>query len=212
MVDWERTQAWGDGGYYARVFLNVQGRGKEGTIAPAECAARARGAARQAGGTGRRERPSHRDARALPRGDLPRVPRHRRPTSIVYFGNLDWRSAGTVGQRRACTSSRTTPDPTTPITRRKVFSCGTAAARAATSKPPVSIYDVAPSILDYFEIPAPPEMIGHSNQVASVITATRAYCFNGGIMKGFTLWFTGLPVVGQIDTGAARGGDCWSAD
>jgi predicted AlkP superfamily phosphohydrolase/phosphomutase len=36
MVDWSRTRAWGDGGYYARVFLNVAGREKQGTIAPAD--------------------------------------------------------------------------------------------------------------------------------------------------------------------------------
>src|SRR5438094_9255136 len=33
-VDWSRTKAWGDGGYYARVFLNVAGREPNGTIAP----------------------------------------------------------------------------------------------------------------------------------------------------------------------------------
>jgi len=33
--------------------------------------------------------------------------------------------------------------------------------KAAASTPPVSIYDVAPSILDYFGVPAPPEMIGN---------------------------------------------------
>ena len=32
-IDWPRTKAWGDGGYYARVFLNVAGREPEGTIA-----------------------------------------------------------------------------------------------------------------------------------------------------------------------------------
>src|SRR5207253_6376304 len=33
-VDWSRTKVWGDGGYYARVFLNVAGREPDGTIAP----------------------------------------------------------------------------------------------------------------------------------------------------------------------------------
>ena len=33
-IDWSQTKAWGDGGYYARVFLNVAGREPEGTIAP----------------------------------------------------------------------------------------------------------------------------------------------------------------------------------
>src|SRR5947208_16393657 len=35
-VDWSRTKAWGDGGYYARVFLNVAVRVPNGTIAPGD--------------------------------------------------------------------------------------------------------------------------------------------------------------------------------
>ena len=33
-VDWSRTTAWGEGGYYGRIFLNVRGREPEGTVAP----------------------------------------------------------------------------------------------------------------------------------------------------------------------------------
>ena len=31
-VDWPKTTAWGEGGYYARVFLNVQGREPDGVV------------------------------------------------------------------------------------------------------------------------------------------------------------------------------------
>ena len=31
-VDWPRTTAWGDGGYYGRVFINVRGREPEGQV------------------------------------------------------------------------------------------------------------------------------------------------------------------------------------
>ena len=31
-VDWSRTTAWGEGGYYARVFLNVEGREPAGIV------------------------------------------------------------------------------------------------------------------------------------------------------------------------------------
>ena len=34
MIDWSKTKAWGDGGYYGRLFLNVQGREPQGIIAP----------------------------------------------------------------------------------------------------------------------------------------------------------------------------------
>jgi hypothetical protein len=33
-IDWARTVAWGDGGYYGRLFLNVKGREPDGTVDP----------------------------------------------------------------------------------------------------------------------------------------------------------------------------------
>ena len=35
-VDWDNTLAWGSGGYYARLFLNVKGREPDGVIDPAK--------------------------------------------------------------------------------------------------------------------------------------------------------------------------------
>ena len=36
LVDWSRTTAWGEGGYYCRLFLNVAGREPQGTVAPTD--------------------------------------------------------------------------------------------------------------------------------------------------------------------------------
>ena len=41
-VDWARTIAWGDGGYYSRIFLNVRGSGAEGHRRPGGLRARPR--------------------------------------------------------------------------------------------------------------------------------------------------------------------------
>ena len=35
-VDWPKTRAWGSGGYYSRIFLNVQGREPNGVIPQAD--------------------------------------------------------------------------------------------------------------------------------------------------------------------------------
>ena len=32
MVDWDQTKAWGEGGYYARIFINVEGREPNGIV------------------------------------------------------------------------------------------------------------------------------------------------------------------------------------
>jgi predicted AlkP superfamily phosphohydrolase/phosphomutase len=37
LVDWSRTLAWAEGGYYARIFLNVAGREPQGRIPRADC-------------------------------------------------------------------------------------------------------------------------------------------------------------------------------
>jgi predicted AlkP superfamily phosphohydrolase/phosphomutase len=37
-IDFERTRVWAEGGYYARVFLNVRGRDSHGSVVPSEAA------------------------------------------------------------------------------------------------------------------------------------------------------------------------------
>jgi len=41
-VNWAKTRAWGSGGYYGRIFLNVQGREPQGIIPPSEYGTRRR--------------------------------------------------------------------------------------------------------------------------------------------------------------------------
>jgi predicted AlkP superfamily phosphohydrolase/phosphomutase len=95
-VDWDGTTAWGEGGYYARIFLNVQGREPSGTVAPSDYErVRADLADRLAAIPGP-------DGDALPTRvfrpeevyeEVNGVP----PDLIVYFGDLAWRSVGTIG-------------------------------------------------------------------------------------------------------------------
>jgi predicted AlkP superfamily phosphohydrolase/phosphomutase len=95
-VDWSRTQAWGAGGYYARIFFNLRGRERDGVVDPAEVPRlRERLEADLAAirtPDGRPFRTRVLDPRAIYhelRGDPPDL--------MVYFDDLRWRSAGTVG-------------------------------------------------------------------------------------------------------------------
>jgi len=96
LIDWEHTIAWGWGGYYARIFINLEGREPKGIVKKWEYEdivkqlkndiVRIRG----------------------PNGELwdnkvytpyelyPQV-RGDAPDLLVYFDNLNWRSAGTIG-------------------------------------------------------------------------------------------------------------------
>lgn len=95
-VDWGRTTAWSDGGYYARVFLNVRGREPQGRLAADDCgrvlddigAGLAAITAPDGEAIG---------AQAYRPADLFRATRGVPPDLIVYFGDLAWRSLGSVG-------------------------------------------------------------------------------------------------------------------
>jgi predicted AlkP superfamily phosphohydrolase/phosphomutase len=96
MVDWSRTTAWGEGGYYCRLFLNVEGREPQGTIS-ADDFERVRNELK-----GKLE--AIPDDRGRPLGTVAHRPedlyRERNgvpPDLLVYFGDLLWRSVGLVG-------------------------------------------------------------------------------------------------------------------
>jgi predicted AlkP superfamily phosphohydrolase/phosphomutase len=96
MVDWPRTTAWGEGGYYCRLFLNVEGREPQGAVAPADYE-RVRDELKAAlEGLG--------DERGAPIGTVAHRPEDLYPERngiapdlLVYFGDLYWRSIGQVG-------------------------------------------------------------------------------------------------------------------
>jgi predicted AlkP superfamily phosphohydrolase/phosphomutase len=96
MVDWERTSAWGEGGYYCRLFLNVAGREPQGTVAQdryeevrnelkEKLEALPDNEGRQMGTVAHRPEDIYAEARGVA------------PDLLVYFGNLYWRSIGQVG-------------------------------------------------------------------------------------------------------------------
>jgi predicted AlkP superfamily phosphohydrolase/phosphomutase len=96
MVDWSRTTAWGEGGYYCRLSLNVEGREPQGTV-PAHEYEHVRAelkAKLEALG----------DEQNQPIGTVAYRPEELYsqqngipPDLLVYFGELAWRSIGQVG-------------------------------------------------------------------------------------------------------------------
>ena len=95
-IDWGRTRAWGWGGYYARIFFNVKGREGEGVVPPEELELEKRRLAERVMQI-RDDRGARMENRVLDPKDAYAKVRGDAPDLMVYFGNLDWRSAGTVG-------------------------------------------------------------------------------------------------------------------
>jgi predicted AlkP superfamily phosphohydrolase/phosphomutase len=98
LVDWSRTIAWGEGGYYCRLSINVAGREPEGVVAPGDYVRVREEIKRKLEALGDEEgRPigtvAHRPEDLYPGGAS-----NVAPDLIVYFGNLAWRSLGRVGE------------------------------------------------------------------------------------------------------------------
>ncbi len=96
-VDWSRTVAWGAGGYYGRIFLNVRGREPQGVVDPTEYEAVRDELIRKLEAlTGPDGEPM--GNRAYRPEDLYPEVRGIAPDLILILGDLYWRSAGTVGR------------------------------------------------------------------------------------------------------------------
>jgi predicted AlkP superfamily phosphohydrolase/phosphomutase len=95
-INWSKTRVWSEGGYYARVFFNVQGREPQGTIAPAEYERfRDEMKARFESLVDDKGQPMN--SLVFKPNEIYRNLRNVAPDLIVHFGGLSWRSIGTVG-------------------------------------------------------------------------------------------------------------------
>ncbi len=95
-IDWNNTYAWGWGGYYARIFLNLEGRELNGIIKEEDYEKMRDKIAEKL--------KSIKDANGEPMNtkvykpeELYEIIRGDAPDLMVYFDDLNWRSAGTVG-------------------------------------------------------------------------------------------------------------------
>jgi predicted AlkP superfamily phosphohydrolase/phosphomutase len=159
-VDWSRTKAWGDGGYYSRVFLNVAGREPRGIVKPGEVEAlKSELIAKLEAMPDDTGEPL--GTKVFRPEDLYKVSRGVVPDLFVYFGNLAWRSAGTVGLGSIYTHENDTGPDDANHGQDGIF-----IARPSFGKPGrgrlegLQIQDIAPTILNLFGLAIPTEMEG----------------------------------------------------
>ena len=98
-VDWGKTVAWGWGGYYARIFLNVKGREENGVVDPRDYESTREDIAQRirsiTGPNGEMW-----NTVVLKPDDIYPECNGDPPDLMVYFDDLYWRSAGTMGHGR----------------------------------------------------------------------------------------------------------------
>lgn len=188
LIDWSRTRAWGDGGYYGRLFLNLRGREPEGIVAPDEVGALKRElCARLESLTDESGQPMNNKVFAPEQ-----IYRQRRgvcPDLIVYFGDLHWRSVGSIGHGAVWTHTNDTgPDDANHAQQGIFLMADVADLRHSRDsqqtaflapydqtnrRDGLSIYDVAPTILEALGIPAP-QGVGRSVIVQEPMQASAS--------------------------------------
>jgi predicted AlkP superfamily phosphohydrolase/phosphomutase len=159
-VDWEKTIAWSAGGYYGRVFLNVEGREPQGVV-KREDYERVRDELVERF----KAIPDHNGkdigTQVFKPQDIYRKVRGVAPDLIVYWGNLDWRSVGSFGHGGIYTFENDTgPDDANHATNGLFILYDPrqpGSGREITGK---QLMDVAPTILDLMKVPAPHDMQG----------------------------------------------------
>ena len=172
-VDWSRTRAWGEGGYYCRLCLNVRGREPEGVVAPEEYEPlRDELAGRLAALPGPDGAPI--GTRVHRPEDLWRERRGIPPDLVVYFGDLAWRSNGSLGHGRHWTFDNDTgPDDANHAQDGLWVTAGPGIR--AERRDDLSILDVAPTIMELSGLPAAPDMRGRALTRVGEYRAAREY-------------------------------------
>ena len=164
-VNWEKTIVWSEGGYYARVFFNVQGREPNGVIPPDEYKSF------QDEIKGRFEKLT--DNKGQPLNSLVFKPkeiyqnvRNVVPDLIVHFAGLLWRSIGSVGHGAVHIQENDTGPDSCNHAQYGMF------ILKAPNCPPNGEYegarllDIAPTLLDFAGYEIPESMQGRSLAVA----------------------------------------------
>jgi predicted AlkP superfamily phosphohydrolase/phosphomutase len=167
-VDWDKTTAWGWGGYYARIFFNVKGRESNGKI-PMDKFHTVREDLKRKLLTIEGPQGQKFDNKVFCPEDLYDESNGSKPDLIVYLDNLSWRSAGTIGHNTFYLSENDAgPDDSVHwmdgvfilYKRNRVNHSSNPSNGNNIKMNNLSIYDVAPTILDIMNSPIPAKMQG----------------------------------------------------
>jgi ATP sulfurylase len=158
-IDWDRTMAWGAGGYYGRLFLNVRGREPQGII-PAEEYEIVRDEIVDRLSQITDESGVNIGTVAHKPQDVYGTCRNIPPDLMVYFGNLSWRSVGSVGHRDIRTRENDIGPDDANHAEQGIFIMYDPHRQGRGKVEGPHLMDVASTLLDLFGLPVPGDMQG----------------------------------------------------
>ncbi|HSD82612.1 MAG TPA: alkaline phosphatase family protein [Anaerolineae bacterium] len=158
-VDWSKTKAWSSGGYYARIFMNVQGREPNGVISPADYAHERNELARRLIAI---PGPNGEDigTKVFKPEEIYHTVKNVAPDLIVYFGDLAWRSVGSLGLESIYTFENDTGPDDANHAQQGMFILYDPARDLGGRRLQAQIMDIAPTVLHYLSEPIPGDMQG----------------------------------------------------
>jgi predicted AlkP superfamily phosphohydrolase/phosphomutase len=160
-VNWAKTKVWSEGGYYARVFFNIEGREPQGSVPAASYSSLQESMKARFEGLS--------DDKGQPLNSLVFNPqeiyqkaRNVPPDLIVHFGGLYWRSIGSVGYGRFHVQENDTGPDACNHAQFGMFMLSAPECRTHGEFQRAKLLDIAPTLLDLAGYPIPEAMQGRS--------------------------------------------------
>lgn len=160
-IDWGKTKAWGDGGYYGRLFLNVEGREPNGVIPEGKyeqvreelidkIEAMVDHEGNRLGNKALKPEDTYTTQNGVP------------PDLIVIFGELRWRSVGSLGHGSIYTFENDTGPDEANHAEYGIFILNNAPGQQGGRREGLHLWDVHSTILDLFGLESAQGALGKS--------------------------------------------------
>ncbi len=160
-INWAKTKVWSEGGYYARVFFNVQGREPQGVIPAGDYEAfQDEMKAKFEALTDDKGRPLR--SLVFKPKEIYRNVRNVAPDLIVHFGGLYWRSIGSVGYGRFHLQENDTGPDACNHAQYGMFILAAQSCPLRGEYRGAQLLDIAPTLLDLAGYEIPSTMQGRS--------------------------------------------------
>ena len=160
MIDWGKTMVWGEGGYYGRLFFNVKDREPNGII-PKQNYEFIRNELIASLENQRDQTGQKINTKVFKPEDIYSKCRNIPPDLIVYYGDLAWRSVGSVGYNSIWTNKNDTGADDANHSQYGIFVMRGDNQHYAERRNGLRIMDVTPTVLDRMGIEIPWYMEGN---------------------------------------------------
>lgn len=159
-INWGKTRAWGEGGYYSRLFLNVQGREPNGVI-PRDAYERVRDELIEKISAICDPNGKPLATRVLKPEQIYRATKNIAPDLIIIWGDLYWRGVGSLGLNAIHTFENDTgPDDANHAQMGMYIYYDPKRNLGGKELKGLNLYDIAPTVMNEFRMPVPRDMIG----------------------------------------------------